>query len=367
MTPVALTSLLAVIAQAIGVPLGDPTASRATATPGSSPPAAALTAARRMPVRQLAGHAIIMRFVGDRVPGYVSEALREGRAAGVILFHDNATTPAATRAITRRVHRADAEALIATDQEGGEIRILDWARPRRNQYEVSTRGEARAAGRAAAKALRRHGINVNLAPIADRSNPGTLMDSRAFPGGTRKVARLVASSVRAYRDSGVAPTVKHFPGLGAAYGNTDLERVTIRRSARAIGRGDLPPFQAAIAAGAPAVMLSHAVYPSLDRGTVASQSREIVTGLLKERMGFEGVAMTDSLEAYSVRSRMSMERAAVRSVRAGIDAVLTTGQGTHLRALRALTARARRDRAFRARLTDAAARVIALRKSLSRR
>jgi beta-N-acetylhexosaminidase len=347
------TGLFALVAQAV------------MAGPASTAPD--VEAARKLPLTQLAGHAIIMRFVGDSVPGYVRDALRDGRAAGVVLFHDNATSPATTKRLTRRIRRADPQALIAVDQEGGQIRILDWARPAQDQYMVSSRQEARGAGRAAARALRRYGVNVNLAPVADRSRPGSLMDARAFPGGTAKVARLVSTSIRAYAGSGVAPTVKHFPGLGAADANTDTARVTIRRPARVIGRSDLPPFQAAINAGAPAVMLSHAVYPALDRSAIASQSRAIVTDLLKDRMGFDGVAMTDSLEAYSVRSRMSMETAAVRSVRAGIDAVLTTGQGTHIRALRALSAEARRDPAFRTRLEDAAARVIALRRTLAQR
>lgn len=337
----------------------------AAALAGPAPPSPAVEAARRLPLPQLAGHAIVMRFVGDQAPGYVLEAMRRGRTAGVILFHDNATSPPVTRALTRRLRRADSEALIATDQEGGSIRILGWARPERDQYLVQTPRDARSAGRAAMKALRRHGINVNLAPVADRSDPGSLMDSRAFPGTTGTVARLTKASVAAYEGSGVAPTAKHFPGLGPAVGNTDETRVTITRSARAIGRSDLPPFQAAINAGVPAVMLSHALYPSLDPSAIASQSRAIVTDLLKDRMGFEGVAMTDSLEAEAVTSRMSMETAAVRSIQAGVDLLLTTGQGTHLRALRALIDEARRDPAFRARLTDAAAKVIALRRELA--
>lgn len=328
--------------------------------PGSD----AVEAARKLPLPQLAGQAIVMRFVGDRAPDYVLEAMRRGRTAGVILFHDNATYSAGTKALTRRLRGADPEALIATDQEGGTIRILGWARPSRDQYRITEPGEARAAARGAAKALRHHGINVNLAPVADRSNPGSLMDARAFPGGTGHVAQLTKASVAAYANSGVAPTAKHFPGLGAAVGNTDDGPVTINRSARAIGRSDLPPFQAAINAGVPAVMLSHALYPALDAAHIASQSPAIVTELLKGRMGFDGVAMTDSLEAEAVSSRMSMETASVRSIRAGIDLLLTTGQGTHLRALHALIDEARRDPAFKARLQDAAAHVIALRESL---
>lgn len=361
------TGLVAVIVQSLAAAPAAPGAPATQAAPGApvAPAGAELEAVRELPLEQLAGQAVIMRFAGDRAPGYVREALREGRAAGVILFDDNATSPPATKALTRQLRRARGDALIATDQEGGAIRILEWAPPEPDQYLVGSPAAASSAGRAAALGLRRHGINVNLGPIADTSQPGSLMDARAFPGSTGAVAGLVDASVRAYADTGVAPTVKHFPGLGAAVGNTDDERVTITRSADAIRRSELRPFRAAIDAGAPAVMLSHAVYPAFDPDALASQSSAIVTGLLKEELGFGGVAMTDSLEAFSVRSRMSMETAALRSIRAGIDALLTTGPGTHIRVVRALAAEASRNLRFRERLTDAVARTLAMRRALA--
>ncbi len=327
-----------------------------------------LAAARKLSLTQLAGHAVILRFEGNPAPAYVGRALRDGRAAGVILFRDNATSPLATRALTRSLQwAAHGRAIICTDQEGGAVRILGWGSPAASQSATTTREAARRAARAAARDLRRAGVNLNLAPVADRSGPGTLMRARAFPGTTARVARIVAAAVRGYRRTGVRPAIKHVPGLGAAGANTDKARVTIRRPAGVIGRSDLPPFRAAIAAGAPAVMVSHALYPSLDRHAIASQSQAIVTDLLKHRLGFRGVAMTDSIEAYAVRSRMSVGTAAVRSLRAGIDLVLTTGQGSHLRVVRALVAEARRRPAFRARLTHAAARVLALQHDLPRR
>ena len=184
------------------------------------------------------------------------------------------------------------------------------------------------------------------------------MDTRGYPGGDRgggrrgrrrRCARYAGTGVAADRSS-------TSPASAPRDGNTDKVRVTIDRARRdVIGRSDLPPFQAGINAGAPAVMLSPRVYPTLDRGhhrlPVARRSSPACS---RSGWASTGVAMTDSLEAYSVRSRMSMEKAAVRCMRAGIDLVLTTGQGTHLRALRALTAEARRDPAFRARLQDAA-------------
>lgn len=332
----------------------------AATTAAAAGPTAAQEAVADMTLRQIAGHAVILRFVGNPAPAYVERALRRGETAGVILFRDNATSPAATRRLTGQVQRAArGRAVVATDQEGGAIRILGWAQPTASQSAVGTPGAARRAARAAARDLRRAGVNLNLAPVADRNDPGSIMDTRAFPGGPRRVARIVGASVRAYEGTRVQPTLKHFPGLGGANGNTDKERVTVRSPL------DLEPFAAGIEAGAPAVMLSHAYYPRLDRRALASQSRAVVTGMLKQRLGFDGVAMTDSLEAYSVRSRMSMERAAVRSVRAGIDIVLTTGQGTYSRALRALIAEARRRPAFRTRLEDAAARAVALQDRLN--
>ncbi len=321
-------------------------------------PTAAERTAAALPLKQLAGHAILLRFNGTPAPGYVFGALANGEVAGVILFRDNATGREATRGLTQVLqHAAGGHALVAADQEGGAIRILGWAQPVAGQAQLSTSAQATGAARAAARDLRHAGVNVNLAPVAD--GPEAIMATRAFAGDR---AAQVAAAVRGYRGTGVAPTLKHFPGLGAAAGNTDRVRVTVT----GWGPDDLEPFRAGIGAGAPAVMVSHALYPQLDPSAIASQSRTIVTGLLKRRLHFAGVAMTDSLEAFSVRSRMRMETAAVRSVRAGVDLVLTTGSGTYRRALRALVAEARRSRSFRARLTDAASRVIALQNALAR-
>ena len=320
----------------------------------------------RLPLGQVAGLAVMDRFSGPRMSAAVLSALRHGRAVGTILFRDNLTGPAAARALTRRLDRAAAgHALVLTDQEGGTVRRLTWAPPARPQSAVRTVASARAVGRAAARGLADAGIDVNLAPVADRRGPGTLMRSRAFPGRTAAVARLTAAAVAGYAGTGVAPALKHFPGLGAARANTDDGPVTIARSAATIGRADLPPFAAGLAAGAPIVMLSHARYPALDPGAIASQSRAVVTDLLKTRLGFGGVAITDAVEARAVRDAMGPGAAAVRSVRAGVDLVLTTVPGNGEVARRALVAEARRRTAFRTRLEDAAARVHALRRWLT--
>ena len=349
---------------AIGAgPDGEPGASRPATTPAAGAPPPPKQPELTLP--QLAGQTIILRFAGTTPPGYVTRNLRHRRVAGVILFRDNLPDSASTKRLTRRLQRAaEGRALISTDQEGGAIRNLPWAAPEPSQPRLTTADAVRTAGSAAARDLRAHGINVNLGPVVDLGAPGPVMRGRAFPGDTAAVAAAAEASIAAYEKTGVAPTLKHFPGIGAASVNTDDAPATIELDAAALGAVHLPPFKAGIEAGAPAVMMSHARYPALDPEAIASQSRAIVTGLLREELGFDGVVMTDSLEARAVVADAGPELAAVRSMRAGVDLMLTTGPGSYIRVLRAFVAEARRDPAFRQRLREAAGRVIALRERL---
>jgi beta-N-acetylhexosaminidase len=312
---------------------------------------------------QEAGSVIVLQFTGTAAPAYVRRALRQRRAAGAILFRHNIASPAQLRRLTRSLQRAArGRALLMLDQEGGEIRNISWAPPTSPPSSIRTASGARANGRGAAGALRRHGLNVNLAPVADvASIPDSVMRTRAFPGDGTAVARLVRANLRGYAGTGVLPTVKHFPGLGASAKNTDFASATVAR----LGAGDLRPFRAAIAAGVPLVMSSHALYPQLDGRRIASQSPVILEQLLRGRLGFEGAVITDSLEARAVLDRSSTPTAAARSLLAGNDLLLTTGRGSYLKVRRRLVAEAGRSAAFRARLREALVRVEALRARLA--
>lgn len=375
----ALLAALAVMALLAGLRAGatgdervrsdpDPPAAEQTpepqATRGERPRGAA-----RLSLARRAGLLIVMRFAGTEAPAYVREALREGRSPGVILFRDNIASRESLAVMTRKLHRAAGGlAIVATDQEGGSVRNLDWAAPGSSQNATRSPQAAAAAARAAAEDLLTVGVNVNLAPVADvASVPGSIMGSRAFPGGAGEVAEIVAAAVRGYEGSGAVPVIKHFPGLGGSTLNTDDVPVTLERTPEQLATTDLPPFRAAVRAGAPVVMTSHAIYPALDPKRPASQSRAVLEGLLRRRLGFEGVIVTDSIEAAAISDRMKPETAAIRSLRAGTDLILTTGPGSHLRSLRAIIAEARRSPAFAERITEAADRVLALRDTLRAR
>ena len=374
----AVAAAALVAGAAVGAGVGDgqddrqpTTAAGGSAEPGLPQAAEAaeprdVQAARRLPLTRQVGQLVVLRFAGTDAPAYVRSALRRRRAAGVILFADNVTTPEALRDMTSRLQRAGrGRALISVDQEGGTVRRIPFAGPEPAQGTLGTAEEAAATARAGARDLASLGINVNLAPVADvASVPGSVVAGRAFPGATAAVSRIVRASVAAYRGTGVVPTLKHFPGIGGTAVNTDDDAATITRSARGIGAIDLPPFRAGIEAGAPLVMTSHARYPALDRSRIASQS-PVVHRLLRETLGFEGLVVTDSLEAAAVRAEGGVEIGAIRSVRAGADLLLTTGPGSYLDVLRAVVAEAERDASFRERVIQSAARVLALKRRVA--
>jgi beta-N-acetylhexosaminidase len=354
----------AIAGLAIAVPL---IASTGDDEPGPSQPErgkAPEPAAHQRPLREQVGEVILMRFNGTRVPGYVQRVLRRKRATGVTLFTFNATSPTQLRTLTRQLEgAAGGDALIAVDQEGGIARRLRWASPS-GQASQATPDAAAGASSATAKALRAGGINLNFAPVADvASGSGSAVRSRAYPGGSDEVSATTAAAVRAYEGTGVAPTLKHFPGFGRATANTDDAPVTIDAS-RAELATDLAPFRAGIAAGAPVIMVSHALYPAYDGAWIASQSRPIVTDLLRGELGFKGVIATDSMEADAVLSRSSVEDAAVYAIYAGCDLLVLTGRASQLPVYERLLDEAKRSPEFRARIEESAGRVRALKREL---
>ena len=308
------------------------------------------------------GQLTISSFDGAARPEYIRRRLRARETAGVILFGRNGGSPTGWRRLTRTLQEAGhGRALIMVDQEGGEIRTVDHVGPAAAQPFQGSPASVRRAARSAGRGLRAAGVNVNLAPVADVPRPGSVMATRSFAGGERQIAARTRASIRGLRDGRVAATAKHFPGLGAATVNTDDGPATVRVP---VAR-DLVPFRAAVDEGVPLVMLSHASYPALDARELASQSRSVVTGLLRRRLGFEGVIVTDSLEAAAVVARSGIAQAAERSVRAGADLILMTGSASWNDVYPRLLSEARADPGFRKRIRDSAARVLALKRGLT--
>jgi beta-N-acetylhexosaminidase len=367
----AALAIAAAVALVVGVVVGgggeDEPARDADVTPADREEERAHESRRavdRLSLRQQVGQVVVSSFDETTRPDYIRRRLRARETAGVILFGRNGGDAAHWRRLTRSIQdAAGGSALVMVDQEGGDIRTVSFAGPAAGQASQAAAQQVQSAAHEAAEQLRGVGVNVNLAPVADVAERGgvpSVMDGRAFAGGPEEVAAATRASIRGMRAARVAATAKHFPGLGGSQVNTDDAPATIPGEID----GDLVPFEAAIAARVQLVMLSHALYPALDADAIASQSRAITTGLLREQLGYDGVVVTDSMEAQAVLARSGVAEASVRSLRAGADLILLTGSASWNEVFPRLLEEARADPEFRARVRASAARVLALKRSL---
>jgi beta-N-acetylhexosaminidase len=332
-------------------------AAGAAAAPEAAPPTLA----------RLVGARLVVGIDGTTATPSLLERIRLGQVGGVILMGSNVRNAPQARALTASV-RAAATAggiplLVMTDQEGGTVRRFRWAPPAASAEELGRLGEAaiRRRGRDTATALERLGVDVDLAPVADV--PGVrgsfiAVQHRGFSTVPTRTAKDVTAFAAGLLDGGVAPTLKHFPGLGLATASTDEAAVTIRTGTAGLGPG-LLPYRGAIAAGvAPLVMVSNAAYTAYG-GKPAAWSPRVLAVL--RGLGFAGVTITDALEPLATTHRVTLSQAAIRAARAGVDLLLFVGPERSTAAVYdALLAEARAGRLTRAQLEASADRIDAL-------
>ena len=267
--------------------------------------------------------------------------------------------------------------LVATDQEGGEVQVLAGSGfsdiPSALDQSAQPRDQLVASARTWGKELADVGVNMNLAPVADlvdiarpASNEPIGRWGREYGHDAATVSSQAGAFAEGMQASKVIPTYKHFPGLGRVKDNTDtsagvVDSTTTRSADTAVS----VVFGAAIAAGAPGIMVSSATYSLIDSSAPAVFSSTIVTDMLRTEMGFSGVVITDDVSAaVQVQDGTAGDRA-VRAIRAGCDIVLASADPTVAADMvKALIATAQSDPAFAARVDESATRVLNLKKSL---
>ncbi len=312
-------SCLALAAFALGAALGNEPESAAKADVAST-----------LSLPQLAGERIVVGLGGTSVSPALRTAIHRGEVAGVALFAGNFPSRAAGRRLIARLQgiprppKLRDPLLIMVDQEGGEVKRLSGA-PTASAQEMGARGAAFSAGqgRRTAANLRDVGINVDLAPVLDVGRPGGVIDAteRSFGSTAARVSATAIPFAEALQGGGIAATGKHFPGFGAARENTDFAVERIDLSKQELRAVDERPYEPFVAAGGKLVMLSTAVYPAFSNRPAAF-TRSIATGELRERLGFEGVSITDALETPAVAHFGKPGEAALAGVRAGADLLL---------------------------------------------
>ncbi|SFF50211.1 glycoside hydrolase family 3 protein [Blastococcus tunisiensis] len=317
-------------------------------------------------------------FAGPRLPGWVARELDRG-LAGICVYGQNLTdggepAPDRVRALGDAVRRVRPDALVALDEEGGDVTRLEYlvgsGYPGNLALGVADDEALTEAVAAAIGAdLRRAGVTVDLAPSvdvnSDSRNP--VIGVRSFGPDPDAVARHGAAYVRGLRSAGVAAAAKHFPGHGATTVDSHLGLPTIDADEATFRRRELPPFAAAVTAGVDLVMTSHVVFTALDEQP-ATLSRRLLVDLLRTELGFDGVVVTDALDMAGVRAAHGIARAGALSLAAGADLLLIGAEDgeQHCGDLRrAVTDAVREGVLPESRLHDAAQRVRALRTRLA--
>jgi len=321
--------------------------------------------------------------------GPVSEALRRrldrGEAGATLLFKRNLPVAAgppeqcdldALLELTRDLHRRAPDgtpALIAIDHEGGAVQRVRapatrWPAMAALERFAAPEDEAvaEAVGRAIGDELAALGIDVDFAPVLDvHTNPANpIIGDRAFGTDAETVARRALAFARGLDAAGVVACGKHFPGHGDTATDSHLELPRIDHGWDRLERVELLPFHRAAAAGMPMIMTAHVVFAALDPARPATLSPEVVTGLLRGRLGYRGVILSDDLDMRAIADHMGAGPAAVGAIRAGCDALLLCKDEDHqAEAEAALIRAAEADGELRRRIGESAARVRALKQA----
>lgn len=309
-----------------------------------------------------------MDSLGVRTP---AEAVEKYHLGGVIVMSQSISDAKQVKRLNdglaavakERAANADLPLIIGVDQEGGIVqRVKEGATtypPARTIGKTGKTSYARLLAKDNGTELRAMGFTLDFAPVADVGFDSPAISSRAYAATPQGAAKMSVAAADGYREAGIVPVVKHFPGHGSATTDSHEELPTITRSREQLDQIDLVPFKAAIADEVPAVLSGHLDVKAVDAGTPSSLSKPVVTGLLRKDLGFRGVTITDSQLMQPIAGPYGPGEAAVRSVLAGEDIILMPASLP--RAFDALMEATKTGRISSTKLDRAAIRVTALR------
>ncbi|TDC67570.1 beta-hexosaminidase [Actinomadura sp. GC306] len=340
----------------------------------SAPSGASAASAEPAPDAWIPGHVAKMS-VADKVgqlfvPTFSSRAdavakIRKYRVGGLIYFPENISTPERTAAQSNALQKASKiPLLLGVDEEQGIVSRTPFVTRFPGNMALGATGDpaqAQAAAQVTGRELRAVGINLDYAPDADVNvNPrNPVIGPRSFGADPALVAKMVAGAVGGYQSAGVAATAKHFPGHGDTATDSHTGLPVIQHTRAQWERLDAPPFRAAVDAGVDMIMTAHIVMPKLDRsGDPATLSRTVLTGLLREELGYQGVITTDSLLMAGVREKYGDAQVPVRAINAGADQLLMPPSLP--RAYRAVLAAVRSGKISERRLDESVTRILRL-------
>lgn len=289
-------------------------------------------------LRDKLGGLFLWGFEGTRISSAFRSLLRRSPPAGVILFKRNLESLKQVRELTGRLNALGGPSLlIGVDEEGGRVSRMPEPfvkfPPAAEWGEIYRKGRDPEilfhAGRFLASELRAAGINTDFAPVLDvHSNPrNPIIGDRAFSRDPKIAAEAAVAFCRGMIAGGVIPCGKHFPGHGDTSTDSHLTLPCVKRPKSSLEKTELLPFRMAIRKGIPMLMTAHVVYEAWDRERPATLSKKILQDLLRKKLGFRGVIISDDLQMKAVSDRCSLVELILQSLEAGVDIPLVCRGG----------------------------------------
>ncbi len=291
-----------------------------------------------MTLEEQIGQILMVGFSGFTPPQEIIELIERHHVGNIILFSRNVHEAEQVYALTHQLQEYARKAgqryplLIAIDQENGIVQRMGEAATlfpgNMALGAIASEEVAQEVARAAGEELQSVGITLNLAPVVDvNNNPANpVIGVRSFGEDAQQVGRLGAAMARGYKEAGIVPCLKHFPGHGDTAVDSHLALPTLPYAFERLQQLELIPFQKGIEAGADCIMTAHIAFPALtgSKELPATLSPDIIKGLLREKLGFQGVIISDCLEMHAVLDTFGTGRGAVLALQAGIDLVLVS-------------------------------------------
>ncbi|MGP4066361.1 beta-N-acetylhexosaminidase [Oceanobacillus sp. M65] len=302
-----------------------------------------------MTIKEKVGQMLMIGFEGTQVNDQTRNFIQENHIGGVILFERNITDSKQLLNLNRELKELNADSqdiplFISVDEEGGVVsrmppKIVNLPDSKKigdlNNTELAYQ-----VGEAIGERVNAFGFNVTMAPVMDvNSNPDNpIIGKRAFGDNKEIVSKMGVEEMKGIQSKGIIPVIKHFPGHGDTDVDSHLGLPVVHNSLESIREMELVPFQKAIDHQADMTMVAHILLPEIDNEDPASLSKNVVTTMLREELGFDGVTITDDLTMGAILENYDIGDATVKAVQAGNDIVLVChGDENKLKAVHSLT------------------------------
>lgn len=325
----------------------------------------------QMTLDEKIGQMMFAGVSGTTLQQETTSLIQDYKVGGLILYGNNLETPQQTVTLMNALMAANVNnqlpLFLGTDQEGGKVVRLPGSLknfPTNKRIgDINQSPLSFAVGQLLGEQLTAFGFNLDFAPVLDvNSNPNNpIIGDRSFSNDPDIVSKLGIETMKGLESKQVIPVIKHFPGHGDTAVDSHLELPKVTKSLDDLNQLELVPFKAAIENGADVVMVAHILLPKIDPQYPSSMSKEIITGMLRDQLGFDGVVMTDDMTMKAITNHFDIGQAAVDSVKAGSDVILIAHEYANVTAaIQAVKAAVNKGEITEDRINDSVRRIIEL-------